>query len=290
MDDPEIIEISSSPEPAPIARVAVKERHPKNRNQRNQPYNIYDVDVIELSDSDDDKPTKNGQSTSIINTPIKVRHQAEAGPSRRLALPAPSPGSSRANRLPDSPHPFAKPAPPTLNGSLPTPKRFPSPQATPLFLASDEDEQPYHEPLPFAPLPIPVAQDTLKQASSPEQILKPVSPPPDIDPIDTYVARVLEIIPDVQPAHVHTLLMQHIDIHKDGAVELVLHNLFEDSSYPKIDKKGKRKREEVDNEGDERGVAKTKIDYGDKDRVHSPGQFYVDIALVRSSLVVFKDI
>jgi TRIAD3 protein (E3 ubiquitin-protein ligase RNF216) len=170
-----------------------------------------------------------------------------------------------------------------LNGSLPIPRRFFSPQAMPLFLASDEDEPPYHEPfpfaLPFAPLPIPVVQDIPEKASSPEPIPKPVTPPPDIDPMDAYVARVLEIIPDVQPAHVHTLLMQRVDIHKDGAVELVLHDLFEDSSYPKIDKKGKRKREEVDNEGDERGLAKTKIDYGDKDRVHSSGPFYVDIAL-----------
>jgi TRIAD3 protein (E3 ubiquitin-protein ligase RNF216) len=132
-----------------------------------------------------------------------------------------------------------------------------------------------------------VAENIPARAASSEPITMPVSPP-DIDAIDAYVARVIEIISDVQPVHFHTLITQHIGTYKDGSVEQVLDTLFEDSSYPKIGKKGKRKREEID--GDERGLTKIKIDYEDKDRAHSSSRFYVDIALVWSTPVVLEDI
>lgn len=122
-----------------------------------------------------------------------------------------------------------------------------------------------------------MAEDIPKPAASPEPIPKLVSPL-DIDSIDAYVAHVLEITPDVQPAHLHTLLTQHLRTYKDGAIEMALHALFEDSHYPKIDE-GERKQEEIGNGGDERGLVKTKTDYG-----------YADIALVRSTPIVPKDI
>jgi TRIAD3 protein (E3 ubiquitin-protein ligase RNF216) len=99
--------------------------------------------------------------------------------------------------------------------------------------------------------------------------------------MDTYVARVLEIIPDVQRTHVLSLLEQNVEAHQDGVVEVVLHAIFEDTNYPKIDKKGKRKREEAEEEEESGSVkSKVKIDYGNKDRVNQGGHLYAEIALV----------
>jgi TRIAD3 protein (E3 ubiquitin-protein ligase RNF216) len=98
--------------------------------------------------------------------------------------------------------------------------------------------------------------------------------------MDTYVARVLEIIPDVQPTHVLSLLEQNVEAHQDGVVEVVLHAIFEDTNYPKIDKKGKRKREEAEEEESGSVKSKVKIDYGHKDRVNQGGPLYAEIALV----------
>jgi hypothetical protein len=70
-------------------------------NKINQGISIHfldDVDVIEITDCDDDKPTQNGQSTSIVKTPV---NQTGAGPSRRPASLTP-PGPSHVNMLPDS--------------------------------------------------------------------------------------------------------------------------------------------------------------------------------------------
>lgn len=85
-----------------------------------------------------------------------------------------------------------------------------------------------------------MAEDILEPALSPESILNPVGPyrliRVLIQYIGAYVARVLEIIPDVQPAHLHTLVMQYIETHKGDTVELILHALFENSGYAKIGK------------------------------------------------------
>ncbi|EGO04090.1 hypothetical protein SERLA73DRAFT_175842 [Serpula lacrymans var. lacrymans S7.3] len=97
--------------------------------------------------------------------------------------------------------------------------------------------------------------------------------------MDGYIARVLEIIPDVQPAHVLSLVEKYILTKPDNIVELILHSLFEDPTYPKIDKKGKRKRSEEDEGGATRGSPKLKVDYGQKDRECKGGPHYLDMAL-----------
>ena len=75
-----------------------------------------------------------------------------------------------------------------------------------------------------------------------------IVPDEDDVPFDLYVAQVLEIIPDVLPAHVFSLLEQYYPNSKDKVVETVLHVLFEDPDYPKADTKGKRKRDEQEEE------------------------------------------
>jgi TRIAD3 protein (E3 ubiquitin-protein ligase RNF216) len=147
-------------------------------------------------------------------------------------------------------------------------------------LPEDEDDQPGHPvPRPQAPDPAPIIVDEIPDELL-EPILKPGLPSPNIDPMDTYVARVLEIIPDVQPTHVLTLLEEHIEANQDGVVQVVLHTLFEDPNYPKIDRKGKRKRGEAEDEDKGSMKSKVKIDYGNKDRVNQAGPLYAEIALV----------
>ena len=67
-------------------------------------------------------------------------------------------------------------------------------------------------------------------------------------PYDVYVAQVLEIIPDVLPAHVVALIELHYSSFKDKVVEPVLHTLFENPDYPKAEAKGKGKRKREDDE------------------------------------------
>lgn len=125
-------------------------------------------------------------------------------------------------------------------------------------------------------------------ASAPTASRAPSSvatPPPGASmSIDHYVAQVLEIVPDVDPDHLTTLLAQHMESYKEKVVEPVLHILFENPNYPKVVKgkgKGKRKRDDSDNEGPSK--ARVKIDYLSKNRVHIGSKFYVAAALVRSN-------
>jgi E3 ubiquitin-protein ligase RNF216 len=272
----EVIEISSSPEPLPRSSrdVQVSFKFPKQRKRARNPV-VNEDEIIELTDSEDDIPVNRDplRSTSKISTMESRREpRSQAGPSRPATKPF---GTPRKNTVSDA-H--------TQGGqSAASVERLISPgsdnklQAVPLFLPEDNDDQLPRLQTPHSTSVIvdPISEDLL------EPILKPDSPPPDIDPMDTYVARVLEIIPDVQPTHVLSLLEQNVEAHQDGVVEVVLHAIFEDPNYPKIDKKGKRKREEREEEESSRHVkSKVKIDYGNKDRANQGGPLYAEIALV----------
>lgn len=115
------------------------------------------------------------------------------------------------------------------------------------------------------------------------------------DPLSRTVGQVLEIIPDVDPAHVLKLLNQQLSVQPvdeeapdDGvdvferALQRVLHLLFENGNYPKVSKK--RKRSE-DGEAESGGSAKVRVvedqGYGSKDRPWRGGKYYVELALVR---------
>ena len=59
---------------------------------------------------------------------------------------------------------------------------------------------------------------------------------------DLWLAQVREMIPDVCPDHVRALLDQHKAAYPSDIVNFVVHTLFENKSYPKIEKgKGKAK-------------------------------------------------
>ena len=90
----------------------------------------------------------------------------------------------------------------------------------------------------------------------------------------------LEIIPDVLPTHILSLIEEHYPHYKENVVEPVLHSLFENPDYPKADanRKGKRKRD--DTEPQVGRAVRPKIDYGDKNRGHPGTPFYGELAVV----------
>jgi hypothetical protein len=110
----------------------------------------------------------------------------------------------------------------------------------------------------------------------------------DSDPVSACVTRILEIIPDVEPDHLTWLVTKAVSTHGSGVLEYVLHGLFEDSKYPKIDAKGKGKRKRADDEDKDaqaEGSKRLKVDfgYGDLSRAFKGGPDYLDLALVWNS-------
>jgi hypothetical protein len=103
------------------------------------------------------------------------------------------------------------------------------------------------------------------------------------DPLDVILSQVYEILPDAEPTHVRCLAQYQIRIHSNlaEAIIAVVHQLLQDSSYPKVDRKGKRKHSEVPDEGDRRGTPKAKKDFASKHRPFEGGMHYTNLAMVR---------
>ena len=108
----------------------------------------------------------------------------------------------------------------------------------------------------------------------------------DPDPVSACMARILEIIPDIEPDHLTKLVTSAASTHERSEVlQHVLHILFEDPKYPKSDPKGKGKRKRADDEviDKQSGSSKRpKVDsgYGELSRVFAGGPDYLDLALV----------
>lgn len=106
---------------------------------------------------------------------------------------------------------------------------------------------------------------------------------PDMDPHSKHLTLILEVVPDVLPAHITELIKQLYPAHKDRVVERILQDLFDNPSYPKAEKasvgKGKRKAEEL---GDRLGghPSRVKIDFASVDRPKPAGKNYRKLALV----------
>jgi TRIAD3 protein (E3 ubiquitin-protein ligase RNF216) len=208
-----IIDIPSSPSQSPKPRS-------KPLASRGKPK--LDNDTIILIDSDDEERV---QRPHVRDRGV---NQGAAGPSRRKQ-PAPL-------------HQHNKDASSGSLENIPA-RRRPKSKSVPLFLPSDEENEP------------PALDDpALEHPEEPIVVDNFPSPPPD--PIPGYVAQVLEIIPDVDPEYALSLIRQHYPESRDQVVEPVLHALFEDPAYPKLDKKGKRKRVEGDIPGDARDTPK----------------------------------
>ncbi|KAI0632604.1 hypothetical protein C8Q77DRAFT_1118443 [Trametes polyzona] len=261
--------------PATIINVSSRENSPSEDPQRRAPRasksrprprqkrSLQEGDVIELTDSDsEDFPANISQlllsSQKSAGSHDKNREESIAGPSHRRSAELAAAAAAPVE-------PVARRAPPP-KGDLP------------LFLPEGEADQehPMHdEHFSMIVEPIPPPPPAGEAAPAPP-------PPPDIskkrDPFDVFVAQVLEIIPDVLPAHVYSLVEQHYPNYQDKVVEPVLHFLFENPKYPKADAKGKGKRKrDADEEYGDRAV-KQKIDYGDKNRKCEGGAHYLTLA------------
>lgn len=135
-------------------------------------------------------------------------------------------------------------------------------------------------------------------------IVPAVDPEPDPEPIDTLtftLSKVLEIVPDVQPDHVTALVHSCLD--QDGElmppallVEQVLHQLFENPDYPKVEKKGKKRKNAEEPAmggssqiGGGRPKKKVKIDYHATQRDKVPSVAYRNLALVSAFFSLFGE-
>ncbi|KAI0776546.1 hypothetical protein BD413DRAFT_469028 [Trametes elegans] len=271
-----VIDVSSR-ESSP-ARDARAIRAAKTRAWRKQA--LPDEDVIELTDTDSDElPAE----ISHLYAP-RQKHSREKG--RESAEPVAGPSHRRDE-------PPAAPEPGSAQGSAAGSGRVPSPAAIaaalPLFLP-DYDFAEEQVPAPAAELPAELKgeEDIPPVPPAPAVEMHPPEPPAvqpkadGRDPFDVFVAQVLEIVPDVLPAHVYSLVEKYYTDYLEKVVEPVLHQLFENPDYPRLDMKdkGKRKRDDDDDEESPRQV-KPKIDYGDKNRKFEGGLYYRDLAQER---------
>ncbi|KAG1725066.1 uncharacterized protein EDB91DRAFT_1169386 [Suillus paluster] len=262
----EVIDIPSSPELLPTV-------YRPTRNQSRQPglsqarmapppaARRWAEEIIEISDSDSEF------EANLVSPKKKrsVKIHARPGPSNVPVIGAPL---------------LADAAPPAAGSSQKSP-RIDRVASAPLFYSDDEDGEVQQMPLLMQQLDVPPVP-VLPQAPLPQPSPPPELPAATLDSTDAYVARVLEIVPDVEPAHILGLVEQFIHNPANAGqnvLELVLHSLFENPNYPKVDRKGKRKRTEDDEEGIARGQPVPKIDYGSRDREHKGGVHYFELAL-----------
>jgi hypothetical protein len=124
-----------------------------------------------------------------------------------------------------------------------------------------------HDPLPHDPSPPP-------SADVPE-----VTP----EPYERLVERVREVVPDVQPAHVFELLATRDTgvNNRDDLLNLVIHILLEDRSYPKDIKEKGKARASAEKAPETSGGANASVDYTLPNPDRHLGRVYRNLSLVR---------
>jgi TRIAD3 protein (E3 ubiquitin-protein ligase RNF216) len=270
MDFHNVIEISSSPEPnSPRKTSKMPVFRPRARNTLKRPLGPpEDEVVIELTDSDSEERGASLKKKSKVAR----KNDAEAGPSRLRPSNPHHPPAFNAEPGSIANKPLARQG--TLN-----------PDASLVQPIEKEKLPPIQPPDPQPENNIPQNENQINVARvtpEPQPQTEPIVPPPTADPIDAYVAQVLEIIPDVEPGHLLALIEHYLPTSLDNVVPTVLHLLFEDQTYPKVSQKGKRKRDENEEEAADRGGIRPKVDYLSKDREIEGGDEYIDIAMVSS--------
>lgn len=141
-----------------------------------------------------------------------------------------------------------------------------------------------------APIDVDQGHDR-RDLADPSALEPPSGIEPNPDPISDCVASVLEIVPDVEPDHLTSLVTGTISTYGAGVLEHVVHVLLEDPKYPKIDKNGKGKRkpddENIDTQAGSSKRPKVDYGYGDMSRISMGGPDYSDLALVRHIKLMF---
>ena len=279
----EVIDIPSSPEPLPVVSGTTRgQGRPVSHTQKRRvppppARRVAAEEIIEITDSDSEPAPKPVPPKEKRPVHYAQEISRDAGPS---IAKVPVFGVPPIHLLQAS----------VTSGSSSSHDNETT--AAPLFYPDNEDleiqETPANQGLENPPGPVLPVVHPPATPPPPQQPLEP--PAPTADTADAYVARALEIVPNVLPAHVLGLVKQilhHPDNGGQNVLELVLHSLFENPDYPKVDRNGKRKRTEDDDgdEGSARGQPVPKIDYGSKDREFKGGLYYFELSLVWNSLL-----
>ncbi|KAF8515364.1 hypothetical protein BU17DRAFT_51893 [Hysterangium stoloniferum] len=108
------------------------------------------------------------------------------------------------------------------------------------------------------------------------------------DPFVAYSASVLEIIPDVESGHLRKLFEEYHPLHGEKVVEMILHVLFEDPSYPRSENATKKRKRSRDDDGErDKGKMRTSAsvgeatDYGSANRDFAGGEHYASLAITQ---------
>ncbi|ETW80698.1 hypothetical protein HETIRDRAFT_476396 [Heterobasidion irregulare TC 32-1] len=253
----DIIEISSSPESS-SSRPLRRKRMPLFLPEREE------QEIIEITDSDSSTPRKRR----------KLEHgneQPQAGPSNAInpqaATPAPRRGSTRrGSTRPKTPSTSKQPA---------------VGRADEQITAASQVQLPERLTPPDLPPPREPSLQSIVLDEEP-----PPSPEPE-DPFQLCLAQVHEIVPDVLPEYVLQLIQTFQE--KGDLVGEVLHALFEDPTYPRINSKGKAKAVLPERKAPSAQATTGEIDFSRVDRDRNGGPVYVELA--REQLYVdFPDI
>jgi TRIAD3 protein (E3 ubiquitin-protein ligase RNF216) len=303
----DVIEISPSPELEP--RTIYRPLRRKRDLDSNE-------SVIELSDSTDSQ-------SSAPSKRVKRRKEAaesRAGPSTSSNVSAVRSRASRCDRMPAFHFSFALTSwysprvigrTPKLRGQTPAsrhasavPQRDTPPvqkpqahsvsvsllgqelgvQARPLTppatTGAPEPGLSNHQPTPpleHGPLP----HESLPPVPTPASEVTP-------EPHERLVERVREVVPDVLPAHVFDLLAARETVPHNDLLNVVIHILLEDRSYPK-DIKGKGKARATGEKSAEiSGDTNTKVDYTCLDASRRLGRVYRNLTVVRINVPFFR--
>ena len=294
----DVIEVSPSPEPKP--RTTYRPLRRKRDTDGNE-------SVIELSDSTDSQG-------SAQNRRVKRRKEAaesKAGPSTSIVRS----GASRCDIMCGS-FSFAltlwyfslratgrrtrklkgqTPTPTSQHASA-APQRASSPVQKPHAHAALLEEQKLEvqleaEPLtPLAATGTPQLPDRRTPPLEPDPLHHAPPPPASADvsevapeSYERLVERVREVVPDVLPAHAFDLLATRdigID-NRDDLLNLVIHILLEDRSYPKDIKAKGKARATAEEAGETSGDTKTSVDYTHSNPDRRLGKVYRNLSLVR---------
>ncbi|ESK93036.1 ring finger [Moniliophthora roreri MCA 2997] len=255
--------MSSSPEPEPV-RVT---RSCSNAKQENKPTTARSQKpfaVIELSDSENDSEPEDkgpeesvpGSSRTLQTRALSIQSLESIDPSHKRNPTLPKRGPSKIPLFREENEPSRREERANIDGAEDN--------------VQDVDQIPNLDPRAHA-------------------IVIISSPPPQPEPLEqeqdstsSCLAQVLEIMPDVQPDHATALITQHLQNNTKNVVEVVLHSLFENPNYPKIDKKGKRKAtapSDPEDKDSKKARVLDGLDYASTERDFRGGVHYTTLAI-----------
>ena len=242
------IDISSSPEPEPVAR---RRRQHSIRGE-----------VIELTDSEDDEPEHPFRAPlPPVKIPSPERTRPAAGASRQSTSPPRSPVFDDAPQSAST----------SRNQSREQPQN-----TSVISVQSDDDE--------IMPLERQISEPgpDRREFSMNEVVANVLEVRLQRVQWENQSSQcVLQIIPDVLPDFAAELVQKQSMVSTVNILETVLHAIFETPDYPKLDRKGKRKATEPEELTISKKAKKDSIDYGSKDRPYNGGPNYMGLALVR---------